>query len=453
MPLTPNQTLELQKLQAEARAEAWAKQASEEGIGTRLSIGAMSAGERMIRALGGRKITEAAGLHPEELEAAKTGAGTAGTIGEIGTDIATLAIPGTRLGTFISGAATKLLPRALGQAIAGGSVSALTTPGGLDERLKAAEYGAAGGAIGEVGGQLLARTAARATEGRQIVKDVQKLVPNATPGQTTYEGSVIRNLEEGTKYLPFAGTKIVKAQKEALGEWNSSILERVRLPQVDTTIPRTPLKSGHEGLKQIQAEFETAYQQAIKSGVEDNILKIEEAYSRFSPIQQTVIKAGRTNPAGIFTPQQLMSELSHSASPKDFAEGLAPLQKEAAEGIKIFGDAVGKEPNYAGLARVLLGGGGVAYGTFGPQGSGTAPLAIGAGSALLFPKTFQALLKAQRGIRAEIPEAITKTNIMPAVGQDIGREAGQPSRLTPAQAMELAKLKGEEEQEWLKNFQ
>lgn len=251
MPLTPNEQLELDKLERDQRQQAWTKQAAEEGLGTRLAIGAMSSGEKMLRALGGRRIAEAAGLRPEELEAAKEGAGTAGTIGELGTDIALTAIPAVGIASRIGGTAARLLPRALAQAGAGAIVSGATTPGDLEERAKAAAFGAAGGAGGEIVGTGLAKFATPSARTIAARKMLAEDVP-LTPGQ--YMGGITQGVENFAAKIPGAGELVKLQQREATKGWQQGVFNEVRAsgsPEIK--------ESGHAGYLKLKDSFDEAY--------------------------------------------------------------------------------------------------------------------------------------------------------------------------------------------------
>lgn len=291
MPLTPNEVFRLAQLEANARKEVWAKQASEEGLGTKLAIGAVSAGEKTLRALGGKKLMELidtsegrvfnvlrgfkgatspeewranrdANFSVENLEAAMEGAGTAGKVGQLATDIGMLALPGTAAGKVVAGGIAKFLPRALmakgaqklvpelapsalanigGQAVAGGAIAGATTPGTASQRAEAAGYGALGGGLGEAGGQVLTKIANKAQALRTGAKEIKEgipasivpdptgmsgefgmrvpgfpAVPEATPGMLSPHGGLVNEIEEGLKNLPFIGKSIKEAQEKAL---------------------------------------------------------------------------------------------------------------------------------------------------------------------------------------------------------------------------------------------
>lgn len=160
--------------------------------------------------------------------------------GEIGADIATLAIPGARA---YSGAANlakavpllKTFPRVAAALTSGAAVGGAVTPGelttaeGLQERGEGALYGAAGGLAGEAGGRVLKRTlAGLVTPSKQATELMaQGITPTVGQGGTGVSGAVARGLENLVAGVPGAGTIVKAGQERALGELRTTLAKDI----------------------------------------------------------------------------------------------------------------------------------------------------------------------------------------------------------------------------------
>lgn len=180
------------------------------------------------------------------------------TAGDIGTDIASLIVPG---GAIARGAnvVRQGLPRAAailaGESALGAGHAALKAPTEGTSRAQAAGLAAVGGAVGGAAGMGLARAMGRVGQGMARTPAAQAMLDAdipLTPGMVAGPGSMASRVESFMGEIPIAGRSVGSLQREAQEAWNKKILDQVSpLGQVDDI--------GQAGIGKIQKQFDDLY--------------------------------------------------------------------------------------------------------------------------------------------------------------------------------------------------
>ena len=206
----------------------------------------------------------------EDVRAARSGAGTAGTVGEV----ATFALPGGA-GTKL---ATRLLPRAGMVAKAGviggteGAGYELARPEveGTSRLERAATAGAlglgggvAGPVLGRVGGGVLGKPSQAVMSTLKRAKDVGVRLPLTVAqmlgGRKDLAARGLSGLEEGLTALPF--NPIRGGRENALEAWNLAELRQTA--KAGNLRPEAIREAGDAGLRRLQVRRDALYQLAI----------------------------------------------------------------------------------------------------------------------------------------------------------------------------------------------
>lgn len=168
--------------------------------------------------------------------------GIAGTIGEVGADIAGTA--GLGVPRFIASAGARLLPKALtrfgmpAKAATEGAVGGAATS---EDPSTGAAWGAAGGVAGQQIGQRAAKFLSNPTRAGESYNPARILMDEGvelTAGQAanpnTFGGRLLRMMEEGASVLPGVGSAIQRRQETARQAFRDrpleSLAERARIP-------------------------------------------------------------------------------------------------------------------------------------------------------------------------------------------------------------------------------
>ena len=122
---------------------------------------------------------------------------------------------------FIPGANT-----VTGAATIGAVTNALTTPGSIEERAKAAAFAGAGGAAGAKLSSVLSKAAPSTVNPN--VSLLSKEGVTLTPGQNA--GGWIKALEDKATSVPLAGDVINSARRRGITDFNKAAIDRAKLP-------------------------------------------------------------------------------------------------------------------------------------------------------------------------------------------------------------------------------
>lgn len=244
-----------------------------------LERGLVGAGGAMRNAyLGVRSMVPGLGLTKDEkdeialYEKNKKGLGTAGTVGEIGADIAMTAAPSVWGAKALQGVA-KVLPRATqflsgslpSNMLSSAAVSAATAP---ENRLSSAAGGALGAGAGEAAGRVLTKTLGGVVSDA-VTPEARALIDQGinVPMWKSTENKIVRDLAERARVLPFAGNVIRQQERAAIEGFNKNMAAKATppAPVLDDAgnVLRWETKPvrevGSEALNTLRSRFDDAY--------------------------------------------------------------------------------------------------------------------------------------------------------------------------------------------------
>lgn len=225
----------------------------------------------------------------EQGRAFKEEAGTAGTVGNIGGEIALTAAPAVR-GAQVLQAGSRMLPQAL--RFVGGSLptnvaASAATSAALapEDRGMAALGGAAGAGVGEVAGRVLTKTLGGAVANK-VTPEARAMMDEGmyVPMWKATESKVLRDAAERAKVLPVAGNVIRQQERNAIEGFNKNVAAKATPPspvldEAGNVLrwENNPVKEfGPDALNTLRTRFNSAYDALYKG----RGIPVDDAYGR-----------------------------------------------------------------------------------------------------------------------------------------------------------------------------
>jgi len=271
-------------------------------------------------------------------------AGVPGTIGQVGTDIATSILPMAKAAQAMkAGAAATPI---LGDIAASAGYGAATTPGGFDERATGAAWGAVGAGGGRVAGRIIGGPA------RPLMSPEAKTLVDAgvqlTPGQMVsgekagWIAKSLRGLEDKATSIPFIGDVIKHGQEGSLKSWATTEVNDA-LKHIGTKTKETGLAAIEDAHQKISSAYDNVLPD-IKVPVVTAAAKIKQVVADASNID--LFDAGHMNKLETFVERAIDpllakgTDLSGSVAKKmDARIGELARRMSGSEGNKPLGEA------------------------------------------------------------------------------------------------------------------
>lgn len=213
--------------------------------------------------------------------------GTAGKLGELAFEVGTTAVPMAKGASLVSKGA-RYLPKAiqfLGSSIPAGAISSGVVSSALapEDRGAAFAGGAAGGALGEVGGRVITKGLGGVMSDA-VTPEAKALADMGVkaPMWKATDNKIVRNLAERARALPVAGDIIKGQERAAFEDFNKMMAKRASPPVPVRNESGGVLRweadpvnaQGNEAMQQLKGRFNDAYD-ALYAG---RGIPIDEAY-------------------------------------------------------------------------------------------------------------------------------------------------------------------------------